>query len=85
MDAGGYLCPGRLFRGSHLRRCCKNCKLHFQYLLTGDELVETRGGHKITDHKIVAWMQGRMEFGPRALGNREHSGVAARSPTPPRT
>jgi carbamoyltransferase len=22
------------------------------------------------DHKIVAWMQGRMEFGPRALGNR---------------
>ena len=22
------------------------------------------------DHKIVAWMHGRMEFGPRALGNR---------------
>ena len=22
------------------------------------------------EHKIVAWMQGRMEFGPRALGNR---------------
>src|SRR4029078_7557438 len=25
---------------------------------------------KIADGKIVAWFQGRMEFGPRALGNR---------------
>jgi carbamoyltransferase len=24
----------------------------------------------LNDHKIVAWMHGRMEFGPRALGNR---------------
>ncbi len=24
----------------------------------------------LNDQKIVAWMQGRMEFGPRALGNR---------------
>jgi carbamoyltransferase len=24
----------------------------------------------LSEHKIVAWMQGRMEFGPRALGNR---------------
>jgi carbamoyltransferase len=24
----------------------------------------------LNDHQIVAWMQGRMEFGPRALGNR---------------
>ena len=24
----------------------------------------------IADGKIVAWFQGRMEFGPRALGNR---------------
>ncbi|UAW63798.1 carbamoyltransferase [Mycoavidus sp. HKI] len=26
--------------------------------------------HMIADGKIVAWFQGRMEFGPRALGNR---------------
>ncbi len=25
---------------------------------------------QLTDNKIVAWMHGRMEFGPRALGNR---------------
>ena len=25
---------------------------------------------QLSDNKIVAWMQGRMEFGPRALGNR---------------
>jgi carbamoyltransferase len=25
---------------------------------------------QLSDNKIVAWMHGRMEFGPRALGNR---------------
>jgi carbamoyltransferase len=25
---------------------------------------------QLKDHRIVAWMHGRMEFGPRALGNR---------------
>ena len=25
---------------------------------------------ELNDEKIIAWMQGRMEFGPRALGNR---------------
>ena len=25
---------------------------------------------QLNDQKIIAWMQGRMEFGPRALGNR---------------
>ena len=25
---------------------------------------------QLNDNRIVAWMQGRMEFGPRALGNR---------------
>ena len=29
-----------------------------------------RAVRMLGEHKIVAWMQGRMEFGPRALGNR---------------
>ena len=47
----------------------ENCKLRFKYLLTSDELIETAVS-ALNDHQIVAWMHGRMEFGPRALGNR---------------
>ena len=47
----------------------ENCKLRFRYLLTTDELIDCAVSD-INDQKIVAWMQGRMEFGPRALGNR---------------
>ena len=47
----------------------ENCKLRFRYLLTGDELIDA-AVEQLSDNKIVAWMQGRMEFGPRALGNR---------------
>ena len=36
---------------------------------TGDELIDA-AVEKLSDNKILAWMQGRMEFGPRALGNR---------------
>src|SRR5204863_5226242 len=45
------------------------CKLRFRYLLTNEELIDTAVS-SLSDHKIVAWMHGRMEFGPRALGNR---------------
>lgn len=38
-------------------------------LLSDDELVE-RAAEAIAGGKIVGWYQGRMEFGPRALGNR---------------
>src|SRR4029077_18148153 len=41
----------------------------FRYLLTNEELIDTAVA-SLSDHKIVAWMHGRMEFGPRALGNR---------------
>jgi carbamoyltransferase len=37
--------------------------------LSEDQLV-TRTAAQIADGKIVGWFQGRMEFGPRALGNR---------------
>src|SRR5215469_9792590 len=42
------------------------CKYH---KLTEDDLV-ARTVKEIADGKIVGWFQGRMEFGPRALGNR---------------
>ena len=43
-----------------------------------DEICDVIGEH-LKDQKIVGWFQGRMEFGPRALGNRSIIGDA-RSP-----
>jgi carbamoyltransferase len=60
---------GPSYTAEEIKKVVENCKLRFRYLLTGDELIE-RAVAELNDHKIVAWMQGRMEFGPRALGNR---------------
>jgi len=38
-------------------------------ILARDQLLE-RTAHALADGKAVGWFQGRMEFGPRALGNR---------------
>ncbi len=67
--AMGNLCLGPEYDAEAIKRVLENCKLRFRYLLTGEELTETAIA-EISDNKIVAWMQGRMEFGPRALGNR---------------
>jgi carbamoyltransferase len=66
--------PDNLFLGpsysaEQIKRVLENCKLRFRYLLTADELIDTAVA-QISENKIVAWMHGRMEFGPRALGNR---------------
>ena len=59
----------RAIRAAQIKGVLENCKLRFRYLLTEGELIE-RAIEALKDNKIVAWMQGRMEFGPRALGNR---------------
>jgi carbamoyltransferase len=38
--------------------------------------VPATAARLIADHKVVGWFQGRMEFGPRALGNRSILGDA---------
>lgn len=63
------LALGPSYTQEEIKQVLENCKLRFRYLLTSDELVET-AVREINENKIVAWMQGRMEFGPRALGNR---------------
>jgi carbamoyltransferase len=60
---------GPSYTAEEVKRVLENCKLRFRYLLTTAELIETAIRH-IRNHQIIAWMQGRMEFGPRALGNR---------------
>jgi carbamoyltransferase len=65
----GNLCLGPSFSAEEIKQVLENCKLRFRYLLTADELIETAMA-QINEHRIIAWMHGRMEFGPRALGNR---------------
>ncbi|HLJ46646.1 MAG TPA: carbamoyltransferase C-terminal domain-containing protein [Bryobacteraceae bacterium] len=63
------LCLGPSFDAEEIKQVLENCKLRFRYLLTMDELIEC-AVRDINGEKIIAWMQGRMEFGSRALGNR---------------
>jgi carbamoyltransferase len=65
----GDLCLGPSYRAEEIKQVLENCKLRFRYLLTTGELIQA-AVQQLGDNKIVAWMQGRMEFGPRALGNR---------------
>ncbi len=60
---------GPAYTPEEIKQTIENCKLRFRYLLTQSELIE-HAIRALNDNKIVAWMQGRMEFGPRALGNR---------------
>ena len=63
------LCLGPSFSAGEIKQVLENCKLRFQYLLTTEELINT-AVEEINSNRIIAWMHGRMEFGPRALGNR---------------
>jgi len=60
---------GPQFNSEQIKQVLENCKLRFRYLLTDNEIVRTAVA-RLADHQIVAWFQGRTEFGPRALGNR---------------
>lgn len=63
------LCLGPEFPAEEIKRVIENCKLRFRFLLTEGEVID-QGIQCLSEGKIVAWMHGRMEFGPRALGNR---------------
>jgi carbamoyltransferase len=65
----GSLLLGPSYGPDEIKQVLENCKLPFRYHRSTDEMLA--GAVRLLDeHKIVAWMQGRMEFGPRALGNR---------------
>jgi carbamoyltransferase len=66
---GADLLLGPGYTAEEIKQVLENCKLRFKYLRSTDELLET-AVRELGERKIVAWMQGRMEFGPRALGNR---------------
>jgi carbamoyltransferase len=65
----GDFCLGTSYSAEEIKEVVENCKLRFRFLLTTEELID-RAVREIHENRIVAWMHGRMEFGPRALGNR---------------
>ena len=62
-----FLGPG--YGAEEIKQVLENCKLRFQYLRSTDDML-AQAVRMLGEHKVLAWMQGRMEFGPRALGNR---------------
>ena len=59
---------GPQFTNEEIRLELENAKL--QYETFSDEQLVQRAARDIADGLVVGWFQGRMEFGPRALGNR---------------
>jgi carbamoyltransferase len=63
---GSYLGPS--FSNEEIENFLRNCGAVF-HKLNEKELIE-KVGSALIEEKAIGWFQGRMEFGPRALGNR---------------
>lgn len=63
------LALGPEYTAEEIKKVVENCKLGFRLLGTTTEMIASVV-RQLAEDKIVAWMQGRMEFGPRALGYR---------------
>lgn len=63
------LALGPSYSAEEIKQVLENCKLRFKFVLTAEEILQA-AIRQLSGDKIVAWMQGRMEFGARALGNR---------------
>ena len=62
-----YLGPG--FPSGAIKAVLDNCKIIYKYP-SGEDQLFAETAHILSRDKIVAWFQGRTEFGHRALGNR---------------
>lgn len=63
---GAYTGPE--FSNDQIREALTNARLDFETY--ADDDLTKRAAQDIADGLVVGWFQGRMEFGPRALGNR---------------
>jgi carbamoyltransferase len=64
----GHAFLGPKYSNERIETSLKEQSLNFEFL-SDDEIVD-KVSDLLVDGKIVAWFQGNMEFGPRALGNR---------------
>lgn len=67
MQRGSLLGPN--FTESEIRKQLTAANANFEEL-SDDAEMNNRVAQLLGDQKVVGWFQGRMEFGPRALGNR---------------
>jgi len=80
--------PGDAMRGSYLGPEFTEAETRTEleasgavfHRLADDEMIE-RVAQALADEKVVGWVQGRMEFGPRALGGRSILGDARSAET----
>jgi carbamoyltransferase len=70
---GAYLGPG--FENNDIEKAIRKYNAEYQHYTDFDELIKVVARH-ISEGKVVGWFQGRMEYGPRALGNRSILGDA---------
>ena len=63
---GAFLGPA--YSNADIQTCLDAQGASYEYLDDAD--LVTRVASLIDDNKVFGWFQGRMEFGPRALGNR---------------
>ncbi len=63
---GSYLGPS--FKNEDIKKILINCGANFDFY-ENDELIKKTVNY-LTQEKAIGWFQGRMEFGPRALGAR---------------
>ena len=73
--SGSYLGPR--YSDAEIRASLDGLSASYQQL--DDETLVTRLAEILDDEKVVGWFQGRMEFGPRALGGRSIIGDARSS------
>ncbi|MBI3309283.1 MAG: carbamoyltransferase [Candidatus Melainabacteria bacterium] len=75
MQTGSYLGPE--FDNDYIRKYLNTN--HIPYLELNSEEISDKVADLIAAEKVVGWFQGRMEFGPRALGARSIIGDARSS------
>jgi carbamoyltransferase len=63
------LALGPEFTSQEVKAVLDNCKIIYKYM-SGDDQLIAEAAKLLQRDKIVAWCQGRTEFGHRALGNR---------------
>jgi carbamoyltransferase len=71
--SGSYLGPS--FTDSEIKEFLEEVEASFHYVENEDELISLVVD-EIAAEKVIGWFQGRMEFGPRALGARSIIGDA---------
>lgn len=57
---------GNEYSDEEIKTVLDICQIHYQKINNPSEV----GAELLAQNKVIGWFQGRMEFGPRALGNR---------------